>query len=313
MPLEHEVREYLKKHDCIARFEYSYLRPDEHRLERQFSYDVDASLIRPPHFVDLMVECKYRHPSVRWLFAPDEYGGPDELEPNDFMHPMGDLVRISFEHRGTFPRTLAPCCSKGVELTTEGANDQAIVHAISQLAFGFVSHVADAIEHQVFRLLAGDFIFYHVPMVVTTARLYRLNDDVTNDRIRTASEVEDVAAEHSCLVLKYDAGVELRQYNLRALHALPQSIGHEAIVGAMNTFTKDLNHLFEVVAGRSPRAVVVASIAGGWQSFDRVLSYIESVLCPSEELREEIEAQQAAIRRRVAALETKCAAASIKP
>ncbi len=314
LPLEHDVKEYLKKRDCIARFEYSYLRPDEHRVERQFSYDVDASLIRPPHFVDFMVECKYRHPSVKWLFAPDEYGGPDELEPNDFMHAMDHFVNIDFAHGGTFPRTLGPCCSKGVELTTEGANDKAIVQAISQLAFGFVSHVVDAIEHQVFRLLAGAFIFYHVPTIVTTARLYRLNDDVTIDMIRSAAEVEDVASEQDCLVLKYITGVELRQYNLKALQMLTASIGEKALMGAIQTFTSDLGHLFDVLANRLPQAVVVVSVADGWQAIDRLLRYVDAVLHPSSDLLGEIAAQRAQIQRRLDALGTKLSArASSQP
>jgi hypothetical protein len=305
LPLEHDVKEYLKKRDCIARFEHSYLRPDENRVERQFSYDIDASLIRPPHFVDFMVECKYRQPTVKWLFAPDEYGGPDELESNDFMHAMDHFVPIAFAHEGTFPRTLGPCCAKGVELTTEGANEKSIAHAISQLAFGFVSHVTDAVEHQVFRLLARDVIFYHVPMIVTTARLYRLNDDVTIDVIRSAAEVEDVASERDCLVVKYTPGVELRQHNLRALQTLRLLIGEEALLRQMRTFTTDLGHLFSVLADRSPQAIVVVSVADGWQAIDRVLKYVDAVLLPPLDLVDEIAAQQASIRARLDALTAK--------
>lgn len=302
LPLEHDVKKYLESRDCIARFEYSYLKPDELRLEKQFSYDVDASLIRPPHFVNLMVECKYRHPAVRWIFTPDDYGGPDELYPNAFLHPFDHFVRGTFPFAGSFPRQLAPCCSKGVELTPDGANDKSITQALSQLAFAFAPHVADAIEHQARRLLGSEFIFYHVPVIATTAQLFRLRDGVTLDSIRGASEVEDVATEEDCLVLKYQAGVELRQHNLGVLQAAGSSLGGEALKASLSTFTDDFGHLFSVLADQSPEAVVIISVRNNWGAFDHFLRYVEEILKPSEALVAEVRAQEAALRATVEAL-----------
>ncbi len=127
VPLENDVRNYMARRGCLAEFEHSYLRADEARVLRQFSYDIDASLIQPPHFVDFLVECKYRHPSVSWVFTPDEYGGHTELGPNDFTHPLTLFAgKNCVAESSLFPRCLAPCCSKGVELTSDGANDKAI-------------------------------------------------------------------------------------------------------------------------------------------------------------------------------------------
>ena len=295
LPLEHDVKKYLETRGCIANFEYSYLKRDEQRIEKQFSYDVDAAYIHPPHFVNLVVECKYRHETVRWVFTPDQYGGPDEVYPNAFLHPLDHFVGLSFPFSDTFPRQLAPCCSKGVELTKDGSNDKAITQALLQLAYGLAPQVVDAIEQQIFRYLTEDFIFFHVPIIVTTATLFRLRDDVTLGAIRGACRIEDVGTELDCLVLKCKPGIDLRQYNLQAFHTLGADLG-EKLASSLNTFTKDPEHLFSVLADRYPSTAVVISVANGFQAFDRFFRYVDAVLKPPEDLLSEIRAQYAKSR-----------------
>ena len=43
LPLEYEVKRYFELKGCITNFEYSYLRPNETNIEREFSYDVDGA------------------------------------------------------------------------------------------------------------------------------------------------------------------------------------------------------------------------------------------------------------------------------
>jgi hypothetical protein len=303
LPLEHDVKKYLEARGCIASYEYSYLKPDEQGYERQFSYDIDAAYFRGQNFLELMVECKYRYPTVNWVFTPDVFGGPDEVYPNAFLHPFGHFVPGSFPFEDVFPRSLAPCCSKGVELTTDGANDKAITQALSQLAFGFAPKLASAIEHQVLRLLGSDMLFFHVPVIVTTANLFRLSENATLDAIRNASAFEDVSKGEECLVVKYQPGVGLRNYNLQALHDLEARMGEDALKSAIHTFTDDVAHLFSVLADCSPRLIVVISIANGWHAFDRFFDYVNEVLSPSEVLLAEIKAQDTAARERLRLLE----------
>jgi hypothetical protein len=305
LPLEHDVKQYLEGRGCIASHEYSYLRPDEQGYEKQFSYDIDAAYIRGGNFLELMVECKYRHPTVNWVFTPDIFGGPDELYPNAFLHPFDHFVAASFPFGGEFPRSLGPCCSKGVELTTDGANEKAITQALSQLAFGFAPKLASAIEHQALHLLGSNsnIIFFHVPVIVTTAKLYRLCEKVTLDTIREASTFEEVSKEEKCLLVKCRPGVGLRNYNLQALHALEARIGEGTLKSAITTFTDDVSHLFSVLADRSPSLAIVISVADGWQAFDHVFSYINEVLNPSESLVAEIQAREAVLREKWRLLE----------
>jgi hypothetical protein len=308
LPLEHDVKRYLELHGCIASHEYTYLKRDEQGYEKQFSYDIDAAYIRNENFLELMVECKYRHPTVNWVFTPDTFEGPDEVYPNAFLHPFDHFVSTSFPFAGDFPRSLAPCCSKGVELTSDGANDKAITQALSQLAFGFAPKLASAIEHQVLRLLGSNsnMIFFHVPIIATTAKLFRLCENVTLDLIRDASTFEEVSKEEKCLLVKYRPGVGLQNYNLQALREVEAQLGEDALKSAIKTFTGDLAHLFSVLAGRSPRLMVVISVADGWQAFDHFFAYINEVLSPSATLIAEIQARDAALREKLRLFEQRC-------
>lgn len=178
LPLENDVQEYLRGRGCITHFEYSYLRPDEHEIKRPFSYDIDAAFIRENQFVYLMTECKYRNPDTKWIFLPDSYDGYRKFYPNDFMHAIDHFVELKFPFVSDFPRYLAPACSKGVELAGDDRNQKSINQALSQLAYAMAPKIADAIEHQVGRFLVYDHIFFHIPIVVTTAKLFRINSGV---------------------------------------------------------------------------------------------------------------------------------------
>lgn len=297
VPLEGDVKRYLDRRECMSRFEFSYLKPDENKIERQFSYDIDSSYIRPPHFVNFLIECKYRHESVQWVFLPDEYGGPDEHDANVVVHPCDHFVSLKFPFRGQFPRRLASCCSKGVEITNEGPNEKSISQALAQIAFGFAPQVADACEHQVLRLLgSSEWIFYHIPIIVTTASLFRLMPEVSVHAIRDASNLEDIATKHHTLVQTYHAGVELTDYNRRTFEQMRAKLNDKILARSINSFTKDLDHLFAVIAAHyCPAAVLVISVADGWVGFDELFTYVDDLIAPSDALKAELASQQKAM------------------
>ena len=293
VPLEADVKRYLDQRGCITKFESSYLRPDENKIERQFSYDIDASYIRAHHFISFLVECKYRYQGVQWVFLPSNYGGPDEFDANQFMHPIDHFVSLKFPYGGAFPRRLSPSCSKGIEITNDGPNEKSISQALSQIAFAFAPKVADAWEHQVLGLLGRqDVIFYHVPLIVTTATLFRLNADVSIDAIRGASSIEDIATKHQCLVQSYNAGVELQTYSRRVLEDLRGRLGNELLRTSIQSFTKDIDHLLSVIVSHHcPAAFVIVSVAEGWAGLDHVFAYIDELIAPSSSLRAELAVQ----------------------
>ncbi|MDO8734685.1 MAG: hypothetical protein Q7K21_05970, partial [Elusimicrobiota bacterium] len=193
IPLEFEVKKFLDSRGCICDFEYSYLRLDENSIPKEFSYDIDASYIRDEHFVELMIECKYRHQSTKWVFIPEKYGGYQEVYPNSFMHPNDHFCRKKkFRYSSSFPIELASLCIKGIEINTSGHDTKSISHAVSQLSYAFSQKVVSGMEHQIEQLLgSSDFIFYNVPVIVTTASLFRLKNDVSISAIQKSKELSE--------------------------------------------------------------------------------------------------------------------------
>ncbi len=298
LPLENDVKEYLRGKGCITHFEYSYFRPDEMKIERQFSYDIHAAYIKKNQFVKLMAECKYRHLSTKWVFLPDSYDTSDELRPNDFMHAVDHFVKLSFPFKSIFLKHLAPACSKGVELAGDNRNQKSIPQALSQLAYAMAPNIADSIAHQVGSYLVDDFIFYHIPMVVTTAELFRINEGVTINELKEAHSLENVASEEEMLVLNFTSGIELERYNMKILNTLRERVGENKLTKSMQTYTKSIDHLFSVLSKYYvPRAFVLISVAKGWQTFDRFFQYVDELLNPSEELLKETRDYEAEIEK----------------
>lgn len=305
LPFENDVRRYLESKGCISSFEFSYLKPDEYRIERQFSYDLDAAYFKGGHFITLMVECKFRHQSVQWVFVPSEYGGPDEFDPNAFMHPFDHFIAPKFPFKGSFPRRLAPCCEKGIELTTDGPNEKAITQAVTQLAFAFSQQLSEAIVSQVRQLLGKRSpIFHHIPIIVTTADLFRLKEGSTVAAIQAASDLEDVCTREHCIVLKYSRGAELLDYNRKVLSAARAELGDAVLKKSIQTFTEDLDHFFEVLANHyCPSAIVVVSVGNGWNAFDKLFGYIDDLVEPPKSLLDEIKLEHARMKAMFAQME----------
>ncbi|MBI5573834.1 MAG: hypothetical protein HY919_04695 [Elusimicrobia bacterium] len=108
IPLEFEVKKFLDSKGCISDFEYSYLRTNENNASKEFSYDIDASYICDEHFVELMIECKYRHQSTKWVFIPEKYVVLHEVYPNSFMHPNDHFCKKNkFLYSNSFPIEIA--------------------------------------------------------------------------------------------------------------------------------------------------------------------------------------------------------------
>ena len=289
IPLENDVSRFLDSRDCIPSFEYSYLRKDEYGIEKEFSYDIDAAYIKKNWFFDLMIECKYRHESTNWVFIPASYGGPGESYPNDFLHPFSHFISESFPYEENFPESFAPLCSKGIEITKSGDNEKSITQAATQLAYAYAPKLTSAIEHQVGKLLVHDFIFFHVPVIVTTAKLRRLNDDVDISSVKNAKELDEVSSAENSLIMKYTMGDHLQNYNLNHLRSFFESRSEKEIE-KMQTFTKDISHFVNVIAGNyALRAIAIVHVSEDSNGMSSLLDYIDRLVDFPVDLQQKIQ------------------------
>ena len=169
VPLEHSVVEILKGHQLVPPREHKYERTDETGIRKLFSIDVHASKIflATNLWLELFIECKYRHNGTAWVFAPDSY---DWFFGRSFRDAFMVLDDFSFDTLDKdMPNKFAskyPLCSKGIEILKDGANPKSIEQSVQQLRFGSASKVADCIENQVMGLLGEKApIFVLVPII----------------------------------------------------------------------------------------------------------------------------------------------------
>jgi hypothetical protein len=142
------------------------------------------------------VECKYRHDGTKWVFTPHDYEpfwGPDFEEVFVVLDQCCTDRQVNREVLGRF-RDNYPLCRKGIELLPEDANPKSIEQAVRQLRHAVVAKTLDALQHQVDGLLGTPTpIFVIVPIIVTTAELWRLKNGTTLEQVRSADEIDSVA------------------------------------------------------------------------------------------------------------------------
>jgi hypothetical protein len=288
LPLEYEVKVYLESKGLVPSHEFSYLREDETGRQRAFSYDVRATMLLPSHQLEIMIECKYRHPSVSWFFLPEQYGGIDELNPFDVYHPIYHFTQqISpLAHSSYFYPVLGPAVGKGIEVTDTETNPKSIHQAMTQLSFSFAEHIVSAIVHEVDLLLVNDIVLCHLPIIVTTAKLFRLKDGVTIQDVRNATAPQDIADPQDLVVMKQPDDPEIYGRNLDALGQLAVE-RNDDLRKKMNWHNDSLEHLLQVLS-RQPRAYVVLQFTEDRASFDRLLTFTKDCFNPESDLVKEI-------------------------
>ena len=286
IPLEYEVKEYLCSRGCVGDFEFSYLRSDEHNIQKEFSYDIDLSYIQNEHFVDLMIECKYRHESTNWIFLPEKYNGIHDIFYTDFLHINDHFSQLRSTSKNYYPLQLSDLCNRGIEINTSGPDPHSISRAVAQLSYAFSQKIVSGMEHQVDKLLGGqDNIFYHIPIIVTTANLFRLKPDISISMIENCNTIGEIADEYDCLILKNQTSLDLETYNNKVFHDFSQRYGEKLLNRQLNSFNKSIQFVLSVIAKHSsPSCLVIVKHSKENVALNKMMDYIDSFINPSDEV-----------------------------
>lgn len=294
IPLEYEVKQLLDKYGCVSNYEFTYLRHDENEVVNEFSYDIDASYIKGGHFFELMIECKYRDLSTNWIFIPDNYGGMEEIEhysfinPNDHFTQKNKFLRLDYE-------PLAPLCGKGIEINSNGQNPKTITQAINQLSYAMAEKVVSGMEHQIEKLLTtSEIIFYNIPIIVTTANLYRLKDDVTIKEIKNSNDINSISTKEDCLILKTPTGKHLENYNLQEFLQFIGKYGQEELNKKLKSFNEDIGFVCSVIAKNyCPSTIAIIQFTETNNGFKKLFEFLDEIVKPTEKtINRQIERQK---------------------
>ncbi len=296
IPLEFEVIKFLNQKGCVSRFDQTYLRNNENLIATEFSYDIDSSYIRGNHFIDLMIECKYRHDSTKWVFLPEHYRSDiDDITTTGFMHPI-DHFNTKKQPQIDFPITFAPLCSKGIELTSQGPNPKTITQATAQLSYGMAHKIVSAIQHQTDEILSQHFngtIFYSIPVIITTAHLYRLREDIDIETIQLAENIESISTQVPYLIVKAKPGSDLATYNRKILMDFVLGSDIETLKSKLNSYNNDLFFVINNLASDDcPNSIVIIQHTKENIGLTKFFDFIDRVINPDEEIFDLVKKKQ---------------------
>ncbi|HIK17871.1 MAG TPA: hypothetical protein IGS53_21645 [Leptolyngbyaceae cyanobacterium M33_DOE_097] len=202
--------------------EYKYEKPNEQGILTTFSIDVHGSTLRNKNKLDLelFVECKYRYQGTKWIFTPKSFKSLELADFKDTFITLDALCRsskINSKLINSFSENYE-LCGKGVEIYNDGLNPKTITQAVSQLQYSLVKKVAEGLDDQIDDFLGNpDQIHILVPIIVTTAELWRLNPGTTIEGIQDANELEDVASKTDFLLVHEAPDNDLNRYTIKHL------------------------------------------------------------------------------------------------
>ena len=285
IPLEYEVAALLEKRNCQTHFEQSYLRPDENNIVNAFSYDLKAAYIPELHFFDLLIECKYRDPSTNWVFLPDYTTSYGELSTTSFVH-VNDHFTQDYKHPFDLNQipSIAPVCTKGIELTTDGQNPKTISQAVAQLSYALAEAIVEGMSSQISGEAGStEQIFYHVPIVVTTANLYRLKEGTDIGTIRQANNIEDVSTKEDCVVLKTHNSKDLQQHSMNVFNEFIERYPEAPLNRRLKSFNQDIRHVCTVIAKHfCPEALFIINHTPESKGFEKLFGLLDELAVPTE-------------------------------
>lgn len=220
IPLEYEAAKLLVSQGFAVDADYKYSRVDLGD-KKDFSVDLHArgwlpfdSTKKLTSELTLLVECKFRHPNMLWLFLPE----PNEPDLSPIS--LGRTIRIvdelssflsSFDvpPNGTVPfDENMEFAFKGIEVDKEkgNAHDSEIRRGILQLQYALPQLLKTLIYWHLGAGANEGHPFFFCPILLTTAPLYLADHGLDVDAVKSATEIRDLAKEVPYLIVYSDYG-----------------------------------------------------------------------------------------------------------
>lgn len=221
LPLEQSVTQTLERLGMEGLTEFKYERKNEVGLTTVFSVDVYGpqiyhDLSRQQLWLDVLCECKYRHDNIKWIFTPHSFGKWPLASSRNVLVCVDKMTGPKVINTSYFSKLTDnfKLCKKGIEIYENDINNKTIEQSISQLRYAVIHKILDSLIHQVDKLLGPiSPIFVILPIIVTTAELWRINSGVTIKDIREAEGVEDIGEKLNSLIIFEPPGNLYRRYS----------------------------------------------------------------------------------------------------
>jgi hypothetical protein len=223
LPLENDVARLLARKDFAVTSEYIFSRNDM-GVAKDFSIDIEAtkyfSKNRGPREILLgrlhtLVECKYRAPNTKWIFAPDQNdGGFSPITLGGTLQIFDQISKININPNATVPfDDKVHFALRGVEIghSSEGY-DAEIRRGLSQLQYGLARLLHDLISFTSGSHPDDRDPFFIAPILLTTAEIRMINPHITLTDMLSADELDEVSHRVDYCVAYRDFGPDFEQH-----------------------------------------------------------------------------------------------------
>lgn len=211
LPLEFEVSKCFLKHKFEINRDYTYRRLDE-TLEKEFSIDLLAERHFPHEYESptkfifkTLVECKYRNPSIKWLFInKSQTNNPEYEESLNRFYP-GFLDQFSnkiLSVNSASHLQLNDEFDKGVEvnLQTGDVHETGIFHGVKQLHYAFPVVLKEVVNSNLTWDFEETFPYALISILVTNAELRVVNEEFSTDLVQNSDRLEDFSIDVPYLI-----------------------------------------------------------------------------------------------------------------
>lgn len=221
-PLEYEAAKILVKNHFIVDSDYTYSRSDL-GTKKDFSVDINATAYIPytndnkiDSEINILVECKQRKKSVKWLFLPD----PNK---DDFSSlTLGRTINVIDNFSKEFIEANATVsldentflCYKGIEIDTNDGRvyDNELRHGLHQLQYALPRLLKENIIHNIFGHEEDNKPFFICTILLTTATLHVAKKMLTISKVEESSNIEDFSKEVPYLITYLDHGPDFKEH-----------------------------------------------------------------------------------------------------
>lgn len=206
--------------------EYQYDRIDENGNITTFSVDISTKKAYKNVDLHILIECKYRYPSVKWIFCPEEHVLNKNWEHikysyNWYVTEVSDFCKeyeinrdfwkdnfyVNYQH-----------CYKGAEILPDKFNPKGIKQAFHQLSYAVPNKISDILERELFsNCYINDKITIILPIIVTTADLWCINPGVSMAGLYESKSIEDIATQKDILMVHSMPDNQLKKYTNQTL------------------------------------------------------------------------------------------------
>jgi hypothetical protein len=220
---------------------------------KEFSVDIQASCSVPRKSdgveqdewngdIQFFIECKFRDENKKWVFLPDS--NPEEYASFDFSlgHTIRcleefSLVSIDPKPLHDFEETL-PCGLKGTEINTLTGDVQSkdILHGFNQLKYGLPSLLKGEILNSLNSHKDDNIPTFIVPILVTNADLFLLNNDFGIEKVINADSIEELGFQVPYLCVYQAIGPDFKNHNQEVFKSFQNNL-------ALNKLIKPLDEV----------------------------------------------------------------------